>query len=125
MKKLVFIPLLISAPALAEWTSVGGTDDFDNYADLATIRKKGDTVKMWVLIDFKTAQRIGRKTRLSSKRQDECDCDGERSRTLYFSWHSGNMGGGNVVHSNASPSEWQPVAPESIDEGLWKIACKP
>ena len=50
MKKLLLVLLLVSAPAWAEWTLVGGNDNFDFYADLATIRKKGNTVKMGAFI---------------------------------------------------------------------------
>ena len=124
MKKLLLVLLLVSAPAFAEWTRVGGNDILDSYADLATIRKKGNTVKMWVLSGYKAAQPFEGETFLSWKAQEEYDCEEERTRKIYISFHSGNMGGGKVVYSNADASGWEPVPPGSIVESLWKLACK-
>ena len=127
MKKLALILLLVlvSTPAWAEWTRVGGGDNFDTYADFATIRKRGNTVKMWTLYDFKTAQQVGgTPPYLSQKFQQEYDCDGERTRFLAFSEHSGHMGDGNVVYfKDDARSRWVPVPPESVVEALWKVAC--
>jgi hypothetical protein len=42
---------------------------------------------------------------------------------LAFTWFSGNMGSGQVVHSDSDEDKWIPVAPESIGQLLWKRAC--
>ena len=127
IKKLLFVLLLVSAPAWAAWTHFGDGNDgrFSAYADLATIRKKGNLVKMWLLYDFKTLQGVyGGPHYLSINEQDEFDCDGERYRILYQAKHSGNMAGGEVVYSSADPGLWTPVAPGSFSETFWKVACK-
>jgi hypothetical protein len=36
---------------------------------------------------------------------------------------SGNMGSGEAVFSNSDESKWEPVAPDSLDQALWKFAC--
>ena len=92
MKRFTFVLLLLlCTSAWADWTAVGVGDQFNTYADLATIRKQGNTVTMWSLFDFRTSQAGVGYEFLSQKAQDEYDCDGQRSRTLSFSSHSGNM----------------------------------
>jgi hypothetical protein len=128
LKQLIVVVLsLLSTSAWAEWTPVGvnDADTFVIYADMATIGKAGNMVKMWSLIDYKTARRSStEQVYLSEKSQREYDCLGERLRILYFSWHSGNMGSEEIVYSNAYPRRWEPVPPGSIGEFLWKTACK-
>ena len=128
MTRLLLIALLVlsNGPAYAEWVEVGSTQDkggYTVYADPDTIRRKGDLVKMWILYDFKTIRSIGGISLLSSKGQNQYDCAEERSRGLAFSWFSGNMGNGGIVHSDSDELKWEPVAPESIGETLWKFAC--
>ena len=123
MRKLVVVLLLLSTPAWAEWTLVGDSDLSDVYADLATIRKRGNKVKMWSLYDLKTARPFAGIPYLSSKDQDEYDCDGERTRFLSFSVHSGNMGGGSTIYFDADPGKWTALPAGSVVEALWKIAC--
>lgn len=43
------------------------------------------------------------KAYLSAKTQNEYDCKDERSRSLFFSWHSGRMGDGSAVYFHDGP----------------------
>jgi len=126
MRKAILMMLLAAASssAAAEWVAVGSSEPSTLYADLTTIRKAGDTVKMSDLLDFKTAQVTEGHRYLSSLTTSEYDCKGNRARILYFSWHSGNMGGGQIVNMDLDTSEWEPVRPRSGVETLWKFACK-
>ena len=54
---------------------------------------------MWQLYDYKTVQTVAGDSFLSMKRFNEYDCTEERTRTLGYTWFSGNMGNGNVVYS--------------------------
>ena len=120
MKRLLTIILLImSADSYAEWTRIDGNDRLSLYADKATIRRNGNLVKMWDLLDFKTAQ----KNVLSVKVQSEYDCKAERSRILAVTRFSGQMGNGTVVYGNNDSGKWLPIEPGSIGESKWKIAC--
>jgi hypothetical protein len=129
MRKAILMMLLgvMSSSAAAGWVEISRSDDADmtTYADPATHRKKGNRMKMWTLFDYKTAQVVsGDKPYLSQKAQKEYDCKEEQSRTLVLTSHSGNMGGGEVVYSNYNVNgNWEPVAPESIVEDMWKFAC--
>ena len=91
---------------------------------LAHKHAAGHLVKGSSLMDFKTIQRAAEGAYLSQKAQQEYDCEGERYRTLSASFHSGHMGDGQVIFSSDEPQEtWEPVAPGTVGEGFWKIAC--
>ena len=124
----------MSSSAMAEWVEIGTTDKSTTdksttdkstiYADPATIRKSANKVKMWSLYDFDSIHVVAGYEYLSSESQSEYDCKEEQSRLLYFSWHSENMGRGDVVYTETKPGvDWSPVAPRSVIETLWKFAC--
>ena len=116
---------VLSSNAAAAWIQVSGNDVVIIYADRATIRKSGNSVKMWVMDDFKDSRVSSTgKQYLSSKSLNEYDCKNEQRRTLFFTWHSGQMGNGNIVYSDDGvASNWRPVAPGSAGATLWGIAC--
>ena len=114
---------MTATAASAEWTSFHYSDEIILYIDRATIRRKGDFVKMWELIDFKAVQNNGIYSYLTQRSQHEFDCKEEQTRLLAFSWLSGKMGSGSVVYSNSDVGKWSPIAPNTIDEAQWKIAC--
>ena len=127
MKILIAVLLAaFSSSALAEWTMVGGDDGITTYADLSTIRKSGDKVKMWDLYDLKVVQifKGDGKRFLSSVTFTEYDCKEETQRLLTFNWYSKNMGAGDVVYtSGVIHEEPRPMWPGSMREVLFKVAC--
>ena len=128
MKRLCFALVLaaLGGSAAAVWERVGVADDgMVVYADPATIRTSGSVVKMWVLLDYKTAEKDDSgKPYLSAKLLHDYDCKDEQGRTRYFSFHSGQMGTGYRVYSEVRPaSEWRSAHRAIIGETLWKIAC--
>ena len=127
MKKKIGVILLlavVSSSAAAGWVNVGGNEIYTAYADPATIRKSGNMVKMRNLADFKTVQASDKgKPFMSQKMQSEYNCKEKRTRLLDFTWHSGNMGRGEIVLSGSGPSEWEQVTSLSGNAILWKLAC--
>ncbi len=126
MRKAILMMLLAvaSSSAVAAWVKVGGNDTAAFFADPATIRRAGDTVKMWHLYDYKTVRAPeGIKPYISIRVQSEFDCKGERARLLSGSFHSGNMAGGEIVYKGSDPGSWAPVPPHTTNETLWKFAC--
>ena len=116
--------LASSGPAYAEWVQIDKTyEGMTTYIDPATMRRKGDLVKMWYMMDFFTERTIWGRTSLSAKAQGQYDCSEERLRKLAATYFAGNMGGGKVNHSDADEAKWAPVAPGSVGEALWKAAC--
>ena len=122
---VVAVMLAVSSAAWADWVEVIRHDNATLYADPATIRKSGDRAKIWGLMDLKTADvSASGKPILSEQGQVEFDCKDERWRQLYSTQHSGQMGGGELTAFDNTPNnEWEPVAPRSGGEALWKVAC--
>jgi hypothetical protein len=116
--------ITLSSTCAADWMSVDGTDDLDAYVDLTTFNREGDSVRMWVIFDYKKAGQIRKGKYLSSKMQDEYDCNLERRRRLFLSVHSGHMGGGKVILADDKEGDWRPIAPKSTGEKLWRTACE-
>ena len=126
---VIMLLATLSECAGAEWIKVGGNDSVQVtfYADPATIRRVENRVTMWVLVDQKTPEFFGDKPYLSHMEQDEYDCLHEQSRMLYLNAYAGNMARGDVVYTGANPDHeahnWFPIAPGTIDETLWILAC--
>jgi hypothetical protein len=109
---------------LSEWVAANTNGDVTIYADVATIRRTGNLAKMWDLTDMKTGRTLGEDKRTHSfKKELEYDCGKQQVRTLYISWHSGNMGGGEILGSDANPTDWRPALRGTIREKLWQTAC--
>jgi hypothetical protein len=121
---MIVVAMMISTSARAEWTDIGGGNQFRLYIDFATIRIKGTRVKVWTLLDFTTIQSYNGLSYLSSITQTEFDCSEESAAVRAGARYSGNMGGGKVVHSQAMPNaSFSPVIPNSIGDNELKTAC--
>ncbi|MDP2229943.1 surface-adhesin E family protein [Methylotenera sp.] len=120
---LVLLLGLACSNASAEWRNVANYNSMTLYVDSTTIHKKGNMVKMWSLVDFKNPDTLEGRTYRSMKLQNEYDCKEEENRMIYNSYHTGNMGDGEVFSINASPGDMMPVPPNSGNLILWKIAC--
>jgi len=120
----VLIPLLAaSGNATAEWVNVASYNSITLYVDSTTIRKKGNMVKMWSLLDLNKSDTLEGQSYKSIKTQNEFDCKEELNRMLYNSYHTGNMGNGKAFAINSNLGEMMPVPPNSGNMILWKIAC--
>ena len=122
--------LMTATAASAEWTWISVNNEFNVFVDKATIRRNGNLVKMWHLVDYRKVVDYREVIKtftgdpyLSQKIQNQYDCKEEKSQSLGSTSFSGNMGGGNPVYSVSNTSEWSSVSPESVGEALWKIAC--
>jgi len=127
MKKyaLAVLIAMLSSNAVAEWVRVGENNRSIAYADTA-IRRSGETATYWVLFDYKAVQESARSGRryLSEKSQREIDCQSERDRVLFFTWHSYQMGNGTVVYTGSKPTDWEPTSsPGSYANAFWKFVC--
>ena len=123
---LLTLLFLNNVTAYAEWVSLGDTGSaggYTVYVDPDTIRSMGSQVKMWSLLDFKTTQTEEQTLFLSSRAQQQYDCEEERFRALAYTRFSDNMGRGTAVFNTSGQGTWQPVAPDSIGHALWEFAC--
>lgn len=102
--------------------------EFDFYAARSTIHRSGGTVRMWEMLDSKTAPigiHEGRQF-YSARNLVEYDCRRSRHRILAASAYEGHTGKGALVGSEVfTPAlAWQSIGPDSGYQGLFlKIAC--
>lgn len=128
MKQLALALVLtaVSGSAAAVWTDAGVNNEVvAGYVDRDTITRTSYSVMMWDLLDFKTAHKTpSGELFWSTTSLYEFNCQKEERRLLAFSWHSGHMGIGTVVHTESTPSsKWTPVAPQTVAAVMLQIAC--
>jgi len=114
--------------ATQEWTAIGtGRDQaVAYYLDFQSMRKRGQKVRVWELLDFDAPQMVGesKDKYLSSKLQIEFDCDLRQSRILSLYLYEGSMGSKRVVYSKSyASSAWEHVPSDSVEKELWNSAC--
>ena len=114
---------LASGSATAEWVSQGDVGNAEIFVDSGTIARSGDTATMWTVSNLKTPGSANGASYVSLKRQDEYDCKDSRARGLQISAHPKPLGEGPAVATEKGSGAWTAVAPDSISEMLWKIAC--
>jgi hypothetical protein len=119
-------PIAECGPAYAEWVAVDVNEEtgVTVYADPGTIRRKENLVKVWHLNDFTTVQIAKGNSYLSIKAQHQYDGTEDRERIRALTKFSGNMGSGKVVYEDSNERKWRPIAPETTNQALRKIACK-
>ena len=110
--------------AKSPWIKFGENERLIAYYEHSTERR-GGTVVAWVLFDYKSEQESPRSGRryLSEKGQHEVDCQGGKSRTMFVTWHAGQMGNGKVVYTGSSPMQWEPHSPGGIGRALGAAVC--
>jgi hypothetical protein len=126
MKKLllIFILVIVSNSAVAEWVFVAETDkeNFSTfYADPTTIRRSGNNVKMWVLDDFST---LKLDSLISIRSKNEYACKEKQWRVLFIAFYSEHMGGGGTVLVYSEPeARWQQHLTGSVANIVLEYAC--
>lgn len=111
----------------AEWVFVAGSraSKVALYADPTTIRRTSNLVKMWAVFDFEApATNAFGDAYQSNTQRNEYNCDTEEVRGIARTDYSGQMGSGLVVRSySTAPSAWESIAPHTLDDALFRIAC--
>jgi hypothetical protein len=132
---LITFLFLSTVPADAEWVAVEKNYLLPGlrtvYVDPDSIRREGNLVTMWQLIDFKWMQGnqgmgplgFGPHRFFSTKTHKQFDCTGKRLRLLAFTEFSRHMGTGIAANGYVDKDNWLPVEPESINQALWEVAC--
>jgi hypothetical protein len=125
-EKRMLVALLVAFaafPVIAGWSQVTRSVEATIFYDRDSLRKSGTLVKMWTLTNFASTEIIEGKSHRSAKSQYEYDCAGERYRLLATIFYELADGAGKVTASEASLGSWYPVAPQSMAQRLWKVAC--
>jgi hypothetical protein len=126
---LITFLFLSSIPANAEWVAV--EKDYllpglqTVYVDPESIRREGNLVTIWQLIDFKWMQGNprGPSRFLSTKTHKQFNCADKRVRLLAFTEFSGGMGTGMPRDGHVDKDHWLPIEAESMSHALWEAAC--
>ena len=125
---LITLLVLSGAPAYAEWVKVD-KDYFSSglwtiYVDPDTIRREGNLVTVWQLVDFKAMQGGRSPTRFcSTKTHKQFDCAEKRFRLLAFTEFTDGMGTGEPTGGYVDKDTWLLVEPESVSQALWEMMC--
>jgi hypothetical protein len=123
MRFLVSLLAVAGSASAADWKLVGHDDDITAYYHPASIRKSGNTVRLWTLNDYEKGQRVEGRVIRSIKSQHEFDCAAKKRRQLFAAIHPNQMGKGIPVYVGLNPTQWEPVVPDSGEAYLWAFAC--
>lgn len=127
-RTLLLVALLFAAlPVQAEFAKYFEDEELVAYLDANTIRREGAMVRMWGLDDYKKPQNDleNKKPYRSVRAHWVFDCSKRLSDVVAAFYHADAMGEGDVVDSGA-PTErsWDKVAPGSVGELMYKVACQ-
>ena len=128
MKKIVFILLMaFSCSVWAEWKFIeqGTSSKHSFFIDPMTIKKEGNKRKVW---ELKNLFQMGKMGEMSTRSRIEYDCKEEQYRFIQISYFPEKFATGSVllVHNyqiNIPGGEWSQIAPETVDEALFKFVC--
>ena len=128
MKRLLFVFLMMTCSvSWAEWELVADIENYVQFVDKATKRKKDNFVEMWRMNNYFDEQLNSQGKKYKSvKIFDSYDCNNKARGVVSFVQYFEQYGRGDVVLSHTAKSieiQYHPIVPESIGEGLWKIAC--
>lgn len=112
-----YIPSLILPLVCHDWVKI--TEGI--YFDSASIRKNGQFVFSWVLLDDMQRDSKGA---LSTRMHYEYDCNGLKTRLRNMISHSDSMAYGNIVYLDFGdpPTEWEPIN-TSLHKHMLSIVC--
>jgi hypothetical protein len=120
----VILLTLASMNVMAEWTYISSNNDVDYYVDKTEIRKEGNMVKMWELVDYKLPQKNSAvATYLSARTYSEYDCNEARARIKELSSFRDNMLKGELLETVQGEGKWSYIPPDTVFKDLWEIAC--
>jgi len=110
------------------WTLVTGGKESDTsfYFNSDALRKAKNKVLMPVLVDYKSAKKLGStgKYYMSMKSEFEHDCGKKQYRVVSITTYSEREGKGEVLQKRASSRKWSQIKVGKVAERLWNHACK-
>lgn len=123
--KAIFLSLLLAAfssTALADWVAINKSKDFFYYP--TSLKTQGKYVRVWGMVNYEEPSQNAYPK--SKKMFLECDCHEGQVKTLAFSFYSEKMGKGDVLaENNYATGPWRWVQPNTLDEALFNLSCKP
>jgi len=123
----IFLSLICSFNVYGQvWETVVETDDHTMYSyDASLIKRDGDIVTFWELVDYKTSIKSGKSIVLSTKTKIIQDCKNNRFKVSDMIEFDGHNGLGSMVNVTVgSNTNWYTTKPDSINEVLKEWVCK-
>ena len=108
------------------WDPVIQGDNGTVYSyDSVSVKREGDTVTYWELVDYSAPLKSGSLTVVSSKTKVIQDCKNNRFKVAELIDYDGHKGTGNIVNIElARQTNWYQGTPESVNEVLKNKVCK-
>ncbi len=116
---------LVATAASAQWVLVAtGASGTKTYADPASKKRSGNIVRMWELRDYAKAEVINGKLSYSDQMYIQYDCATGTRQSLQTTGFTGKMATGESLGVREQAHEKRFVAPGSVGETLFNLACK-
>jgi len=110
----------------AEWTKVSESIDGDMtiFVDELSLRRNGNKIAFWALLNWKNIRKIDNDMYLSSLEHREYDCKNEQQRLFDYYLYSENMRSGKIVYSNSNiVDEFKSIVPSTYEQPLFQFIC--
>jgi len=113
--------------AHAEWLKFAENGTTAIYVDPKAMKRTGDIIKVWILIDYKQPRMSINKVGKILSRRDlvMVDCRNETHATSQISEHSKRQAGGDILVAHKFTSlAWVASAPNTPITDIADVACK-
>lgn len=120
---LALLLAMVCKSAAAGWVQIDDNSQFTTYADPSTLRKNGNTVKIWSLTDAKTVFIANGVPYKSTTQYTEYDCNEAQSRDLALNAYADPMARGEVIYTDSKIGNWKPIGPGTIAKFTWELVC--
>ena len=110
-----------SVHAQSNWVFITKTQNKTNFVDKNSIQRSGDSVTFWDRANFSIRDKSGD---LSSKMQLTINCRTREIIIRYGIFYDDLDNNGNSTSSGFPKSSWEPIAPDTIGERLYRFVCK-
>ena len=125
MKYLFLLLMLIVSTAWAGWEHVVQDEDGARFLiDYQTIRKDGNKVKFWQLVNYSIPQTLGEIKYLSTRSRQEYDCKQEQKRVLTVTAFDTWNADGKAVVKEEETGKWQEIPPETVVRVIMEKVCR-
>lgn len=121
-KTILILLLILSANSTwADWVKISESNGDSYYIDQTNIRKNGNFVKVWELLNLKEKKFEA----ASLVRLREYDCKDEKMRFLSITGFSNQMGAGIPSTKINEPGEWEFIQPSrsNIQAFILPLVC--
>lgn len=108
----------------ADWVVLHAAPDATLYTDPSSIDKDGNSVQMWVLIDYKQPQvdKTG-KLVLSDKLHYQFHCKDKTQSIIATTAYADPMASGDIINENPDAPQVMPIDTGTLAEDMWNLAC--